>query len=54
MKVIIPLLLLMAILYAWERWRVRRIREETDELRRESHEIFQDLKDCVEHCHDDE
>lgn len=40
------------VMYAWERSRKRRIRAEHERYRRQAHEIFEDLRDCVEHCHE--
>lgn len=43
---------IIGLIYAWERWRVRRIRAEGEAERRRTREIFGDLRKCVEHFHD--
>jgi len=45
---------IIGAIYAWERWRVRRIRAEAELERQRTRELFGDLRKCVEHFHDDQ
>lgn len=51
MKVIVLLVLMIVwvlLVYAWELWCTRRIQREWQGYRDETHEIFDDLRRCVE------